>query len=197
MLDPLIMRNQTGHYAGFFSRLFAFMLDAGVVALLSFLALAGTRLLLSTFGLDCVTDLLVRSCEQQPLPRLVLPLATLLEEAAPFIAALFTPVLVFFYIIFFWALTGQTPGKAQMGVRIVRMNGDLMNWRVALLRLIGYGISIVALFLGFAWILIDDQRRGWHDRMAGTCVVYSWAAQPDERFLMGALQALRRGEPQS
>jgi uncharacterized RDD family membrane protein YckC len=44
-------------------------------------------------------------------------------------------------------------------------------------------------FLGFLWILIDNRRQGWHDKMAGTCVIYNWPARPDENFLRKRLDS--------
>ena len=189
-------QSQIGQYAGFFSRLLATAIDAGVIALLSFLTLVSTRLLLGTFGFDCVTTLNM-PCDAQNYGEFLRPIAITLETVAPFIGALFTPALAIFYLLFFWAHTGQTPGKAQMGVRVVRISGGMMSWPVAIRRLVGYGFSIAPFLLGFGWILVDDQRRGLHDRFAGTCVVYSWDARPDEHFLMEALRSLQRRAPDS
>ena len=38
-------------------------------------------------------------------------------------------------------------------------------------RLLAYWIDSIALYIGFAWILIDKRRRGWHDLIAGTVVI--------------------------
>jgi uncharacterized RDD family membrane protein YckC len=43
-------------------------------------------------------------------------------------------------------------------------------------------LSALPLFAGFLWVLIDDERRGWHDRFAGTQVVYAWEARMGQRF---------------
>ena len=32
-------------------------------------------------------------------------------------------------------------------------------------------LSAVVFFLGFLWIAWDDEKQGWHDRIAGTAVV--------------------------
>jgi uncharacterized RDD family membrane protein YckC len=40
------------------------------------------------------------------------------------------------------------------------------------LRLIGLVLCIVPLFAGFLPVLVDDRRRGCHDMLAGTVVVY-------------------------
>ncbi len=184
-------RSQIGQYAGFFSRLFATAIDAGIIAIVVFLSLLAARLIFNTFGFDCVVALNM-PCEEQGYGEWIRPIATVLESAAPVVGLFFTPTFSAFYLLFFWAHTGQTPGKAQMGVRVVRIDGEMMTWFVALRRLIGYGFSILPLLLGFGWILVDDQRRGIHDRFAGTCVVYSWDARPDEHFLMETLRTFQR-----
>lgn len=187
-------RSQIGQYAGFFSRLIATAIDAGIVAIVVFLSLLATRLVFSTFGFDCVVALNM-PCDEQGYAEWIRPIALSLETIAPFVGLTFTPLVSAFYLLFFWSHTGQTPGKAQMGVRIVRIDGEMMTWWTAFRRLIGYGFSILPFLLGFSWILIDDQRRGIHDRFAGTCVVYSWDARPDEHFLMEALRAFQRRAP--
>ena len=44
-------------------------------------------------------------------------------------------------------------------------------------RLLTYGLSLAAVGIGFLFILSDDRRQGWHDKIAGTCVIYSWKAR--------------------
>jgi uncharacterized RDD family membrane protein YckC len=70
-------------------------------------------------------------------------------------------------------LAGQTPGKYLMGLRIVRTDTDRIRLGNAVLREIGYVLSGI-LFLGYLWILFDNRRQGFHDKLAGTLVVYSW-----------------------
>jgi uncharacterized RDD family membrane protein YckC len=77
-----------------------------------------------------------------------------------------------------------------MGLRVVTINGKRLSLLRAILRLIGYLLSALPLYLGFLWTLVDDRRQGWHDKLAGTCVVYTWAARPDERFLAYQLRHL-------
>ena len=63
-----------------------------------------------------------------------------------------------------------------MGIRVVCTDGTRVRFGNAIRRQIGYFIS-ATLFLGYLWILVDNRRQGWHDKLAGTMVVYSW---PDE-----------------
>ncbi|MDX2078602.1 MAG: RDD family protein [bacterium] len=68
---------------------------------------------------------------------------------------------------------GQTFGKMALGIRVVRVNGESLRWRDAILRYIGYILSTFSLGIGFLWILIDERRQGWHDKIASTIVVKS------------------------
>lgn len=77
---------------------------------------------------------------------------------------------------FVWSLVlfmrGTTPGKKVLGLRVVREDGSNANFFTMLLReWVGKWISGACLFLGFAWILIDRDHQGWHDKLASTYVV--------------------------
>jgi uncharacterized RDD family membrane protein YckC len=76
------------------------------------------------------------------------------------------------YFPLFWAATGWTPGMRALGLRVVReRDGGRVGPIPALVRLVGYSIDVLGFFLGFAWILIDRRRRGWHDLLAATVVI--------------------------
>jgi len=76
------------------------------------------------------------------------------------------------YFPFFWARGGSTPGMKAAGIRVVNdRDGSRIGWGAALLRLVGWWVSATVFYLGFIWILIDGRRRGWHDLLAGTCVI--------------------------
>ena len=76
------------------------------------------------------------------------------------------------YPVGFWVLLGQTPGKLLMGVRVSQMTGQPLTIRRAALRYVGYWLSAIPFGLGFFWVLMDDRRQAWHDKLAGTYVVY-------------------------
>lgn len=76
------------------------------------------------------------------------------------------------YVIFFWvSQNGQTLGKRAMAVRVIKENGEPVDFATAIIRYIGYIISSIVLFLGFIWVLFDSKRQGWHDKIAKTYVV--------------------------
>jgi len=76
-------------------------------------------------------------------------------------------------VIFCWWRYGATPGKITFSARIVdaRSGGRPRLARLAI-RYLAYIISAAPLFLGFAWIAIDRRKQAWHDKIAGTRVIY-------------------------
>ncbi len=79
-------------------------------------------------------------------------------------------VLIFAYLVMTTGISGQTFGKWVLGLRVVDEDGEPPGTARAALRTLGYLLSL-PLFMGFLWIRVDSERRGWHDLMAGTRVV--------------------------
>ena len=75
------------------------------------------------------------------------------------------------YFVTFWSTTGQTPGNRALRIRVRTASGGRMLPRRALLRFVGLTLAALPLFAGFLLILVDDRRRGLHDRLARTVVV--------------------------
>ena len=76
------------------------------------------------------------------------------------------------YTFVLWT-KGQTPGKRMLGIQVVKTETLLPVgfWRMALREFIGKWISGAICYLGFIWALIDGNKQGWHDKIAGTLVV--------------------------
>lgn len=93
-------------------------------------------------------------------------------EAVPLSAVALAFALHAIYHVLCWARFGATPGKALLGLKVVRAADEgPPGWSSALLRWLGYWVSFLALGLGFLAILWDEQRLAWHDRLAGTQVI--------------------------
>jgi len=76
-------------------------------------------------------------------------------------------------VILFWRYQGATPGKMAVSAKIVdARSGGAPSTARLVARYFGYIVSTVPLFLGFVWIAIDRRKQGWHDKIAGTLVVY-------------------------
>jgi uncharacterized RDD family membrane protein YckC len=72
----------------------------------------------------------------------------------------------------FWALVGQTPGMRFLSIHLDAGGTREIGLRRAIRRLVAIPFSLLPAGLGFFAILLSPQRRGWHDRFAGTTVVY-------------------------
>ena len=75
------------------------------------------------------------------------------------------------YLIGFWSTAGQTPGKAALGIKIVRLDGTKIGFGNALLRFVGYIVSSVIFLIGFLMIGWHGKKRGLHDLIAATVVI--------------------------
>jgi uncharacterized RDD family membrane protein YckC len=145
-----------GQYAGFISRLMAYMIDLGIIVIV---------LLVAGLMIEIVTAIF---------PSILLDSNSFFQLALAFVAVLATAA---FYYIFFWTLMGKTPGKMLMGLRIVSLDGSRPTFWQSVRRFIGYFLSALLFYAGYWWVLLDNRRQGWHDKLAGTVVVYSWDAR--------------------
>lgn len=70
---------------------------------------------------------------------------------------------------------GATLGKMICHIRVVEVgtSATLSLGKALLREIIGKPLSSLFLYLGYLWILIDPQGRSWHDKIAGTHVVYT------------------------
>jgi uncharacterized RDD family membrane protein YckC len=83
----------------------------------------------------------------------------------------FSYLLKCFYFTFFHTYNGQTVGKLMCGIRVVDLKGKNISSFKSLFRFFGYYLSLYCLGFGFLWVLIDKNRQGWHDKLAGSIVV--------------------------
>lgn len=75
--------------------------------------------------------------------------------------------------ILFWRYWGATPGKMAISAKIVdAKTGRTPSTGSLVARYLGYFVSMLPLMLGFVWIAIDRRKQGFHDKIAGTVVVY-------------------------
>lgn len=153
--------------AGFVTRLVAFLIDQVVVGMVLSVLTAIVGIVFQSFRLSDVLG-----TEDLTLQLALIPLG-----AMGF-------VLNLLYHAGFWVLAGQTPGKAFLGLVVVRVDGKPLRLGPAIVRWLGYWLSSF-LFLGYLWILVDDRRQAFHDKLARTLVVYRglderWSALPGQ-----------------
>lgn len=70
-----------------------------------------------------------------------------------------------------WALAGTSPGKRALGLVIVDAEGESrLGFACALKRAFGYLLSALPLGAGFVMVALGQDKRGLHDKIAGTWV---------------------------
>ncbi len=150
-----------GQYAGFVTRLVAYIIDQLIIVSIISLVTAVAGFVMQSLRINELIGA---------------------QRIAQVIMIILALVLIISFLILynigFWMLAGQTPGKRLMGLRIVRTDGERITIGPAIRRWVGYWISAI-LFLGYLWVLVDDRRQALHDKLAGTLVVYSWPEQED------------------
>jgi uncharacterized RDD family membrane protein YckC len=167
-------RKLVGQYAGFLSRAVGFILDYVIIIVVVIGAGLFVSLLFNAFRIDLTTCSVSDSN---------IPFGTQACLAGRWFLGFFAVVFGPLYFVLFWMLTGQTIGQRVMGLRVVRLNGHRLGFWLSLIRWIGYQVCIFTLGIGFLWVLIDNRRMGWHDKLARTCVIYAWSATQNENFI--------------
>jgi uncharacterized RDD family membrane protein YckC len=163
-----------GHYAGPVTRLAACALD---IAILNFAFVAGVSVLLWLLGFLGGASIST-------------------DDFAPWISIPILTLWVFLYFWVPWSLSGNTPGMAIVGIRVVRRDGTSVDRGHAALRVITWPLSLLLIGLGFAGILLGREHRALHDVLAGTAVVYAWDARAARiRFLAQRAPAAPSGAP--
>jgi len=147
----------TQDYAGLATRTIAFGLDAAVIN-----AVAITVAALIGLGLS------------------VLHLPTNAKTAIAVVGGAVYVLWTILYFVTFWSTTGQTPGDRLMRIRVLDSRGRTgMRPMRAALRFGALVLAVIPLLAGVWVMLWDRRRRGFHDRMARTVVVYTPGVRVD------------------
>ncbi|MBW2636520.1 MAG: RDD family protein [Deltaproteobacteria bacterium] len=146
------------HYGGFWRRSLAFLIDITILYALS-TALFAAWITITHTPVESHEFFILSKTTPEIFIGVVLPyygISVLLNMT---------------YFIYFHGTIGQTPGKKLFGLKVIEIKGNEMTLGIAFLRWVGYIISKLPLFLGFIWIALDGRKQGWHDKIAGTCVI--------------------------
>lgn len=143
--------NSAEKYAGFWARLVASIIDSILWLLIA------APILYAVYGRDYF-----------------FPETMNTEMFAGSVDVLMNWIFPVFIIIALWTLKQATPGKMLLKMKIVdAKTGGKPSMKQWIIRYIGYIVSTIVVFLGFLWVAWDKKKQGWHDKMAGTMVVYS------------------------
>jgi uncharacterized RDD family membrane protein YckC len=151
-LDHLGGKKITMKKAGFFIRFAAYFFDLVVVSLCTLFLLLVLFILMNYFSNNNVSI-------SEVLNSVLIPFY------------LFSYLLKCFYFTYFHSYNGQTVGKLICGIRVVDKKGKNISIFKSLVRFFGYYLSLYCLGLGFLWVIVDKNKQGWHDKLAGSIVV--------------------------
>ncbi|HET8963402.1 MAG TPA: RDD family protein [Chitinophagales bacterium] len=80
-----------------------------------------------------------------------------------------------FGLLYFIAMESSkyqaTVGKLLMRIKVVSQQGGRITLSESIIRNVSKILSALFLFIGFLMVLLDDQKRALHDRIAGTFVI--------------------------
>jgi uncharacterized RDD family membrane protein YckC len=171
-----------GYYAGFTSRAVAIIIDFAIIVLVTSVVIAALSLF---FDIPSIQRFIAWLNKVLPGIDRVFAWFT-----SPPFGGIFFLLFEYVYFVFFFSTTGQTVGKAIMGLRVVMVDGKRMGVKRSFIRTLFYVVSLAPLGLGFLWVLGEDRRRAWHDKIAHTYVLYVWDARYEENFLRNAVYQL-------
>jgi len=133
------------HYAGFWIRVGATMIDSLLMIIIIF------PLLTFIYGVGYWSENIIVSGVWDVLLNYVLPAIV---------------------VIVFWLYRSATPGKMALGMVIIdAKTGERPSTGQLIGRYFAYYLSIIPFMLGFFWVGWDKRKQGWHDKLAGTLVV--------------------------
>ena len=148
----------TGHYAGAFSRLAAFVIDWFLIVTAYGAIVAGSQWFAGTF----------------------LGLGVEAGDGRPLVWLVGFAAWAWLYLSVGVMVTGRTIGKSVLGLRVVTREGRPVSAVRAGVRALSTPLSFLVLGLGLAGIVLGRERRALHDVIAGTAVVYDWGDRPAE-----------------
>ena len=75
------------------------------------------------------------------------------------------------FFIWFWTHGGQTLGMRSWRLKLVTDQGGVISRSMAVKRLLYALLSLLAVGLGYLWVLFDPQKRAWHDILSNTQLI--------------------------
>ena len=93
------------------------------------------------------------------------------ENAIVLYSALY--ILAQIILLVLWFVKRASVGKMAISAKIVdAKTGGAPTKKQLIGRYFAYLLSSLPLCLGFLWIAFDPKKQGWHDKLAGTAVIY-------------------------
>lgn len=80
-------------------------------------------------------------------------------------------VIMGYYFIWFWTHGGQTLAMQTWKIRVVTVDGNILNKHKAITRYLIAVIGILCFGIGIIWAFFDRDHQYLHDRLAGTRII--------------------------
>jgi uncharacterized RDD family membrane protein YckC len=142
-------------YGGFWIRFVAAVIDGVIVSIPVFIVGIAIGVMMAAGGTSTSTDTSTAAAS---------------ASASPWNLA--GGVIGFLYYTYFWS-SGSTPGMRIFHLRVADANTlGTIGFGQAALRFLGYIVSTFCCYIGLIWAAFDPRKQGWHDKLAGTVVVY-------------------------
>jgi uncharacterized RDD family membrane protein YckC len=139
------MIDKTTHFAGFWRRTLASLIDVVILIVLTF------PLLYWIYGPGFMDD------------------GDFIRGPADFLISFVIPAIA---TVALWLRVRGTPGKMALKSQVVDAEtGGTITLRQAVIRYFGYFLSLIPLGLGYFWVAFDARKQSWHDKLARTVVV--------------------------
>lgn len=71
----------------------------------------------------------------------------------------------------FWSKGGQTLGMQAWRIQLLDASGSPPSAARCILRCLTAAVSLLPAGLGYWWVLVDREKRSWHDRLSSTHLV--------------------------
>ncbi len=85
-----------------------------------------------------------------------------------------------YYLGTYMNMEGRTIGKKLLNIQVIKKDGTPMTdpFTIIIRDVVGKFISGIVILLGYIWVLFDKNNQSWHDKIAGTYVVYTGSTEP-------------------
>jgi uncharacterized RDD family membrane protein YckC len=143
-------------YAGFWIRLLAYIIDLIIVNLVA----VGVGLVVGHLIRVVATANGIHNSEQ------------ISAIASAIGAVVGLAIVLVYYIVFNSGRWQGTPGKRVLGIHLVTVGGEKVGGWLAFGRYLAYIVSSLPLFIGFMVIGWNSEKKGFHDMICDTRVIY-------------------------
>lgn len=150
-------------FAGFFSRLAAFLIDSVLLGVGLWIIKLPVWLLQLSVG----DSILFRP---------------FLFEFTVFDVIYYLLTVTYFVLMTYYS--GATVGKHLMRIKVVDAEGQKLSFVSVLVReTVGKYLSGLIIYIGYIIAGFDDRKQGLHDKIADTCVIYKCQMKKNEQIL--------------